>query len=401
MAARLERAVPVIPDRLYFVSRRAKTLEDTQQVAFINTDEMFEYQPFFTDFGPLNLGHLVAYCRLMDETLGREEGRRAVYHWTTFDPKRRANACYLLGAYAILRHGRTAEEAAALFRTLSPPVTPFRDAAVGPNMFPLQLAEVLRGVHRAMTQGWVDVATFDVDKYLYLERVEHGDINWVVPGKVLAFSGPLPTRTVFGSAYTLTPEDYIDYFKANNVTAVVRLNKRMYDARRFEKNGIRHFDLIFTDGGIPSMAQVTSFLRIVESEPGAVAVHCKAGLGRTGTMICSYLIYKYHFTAPEAISWNRICRPGSVIGQQQQYLVSERPRQTLVGGLPVGPGQRMPTLSGVRCLTADSTNSQRALMSTASKQQIRRTAGGSATQSQVRSAAVTTTSTAARKPRAK
>ncbi len=45
-----------------------------------------------------------------------------------------------------------------------------------------------------------------------------------------------------------------------------------------------------------------------------------AGLGRTGTLIGAYLMKHYKFTAAEAIAWLRICRPGSVIGPQQNYL---------------------------------------------------------------------------------
>ncbi|EEB87757.1 hypothetical protein MPER_14765, partial [Moniliophthora perniciosa FA553] len=47
---------------------------------------------------------------------------------------------------------------------------------------------------------------------------------------------------------------------------------------------------------------------------------CKAGLGRTGTLIGAYLVWKYGFTANEAIAFMRIVRPGSVVGPQQQYL---------------------------------------------------------------------------------
>lgn len=49
-------------------------------------------------------------------------------------------------------------------------------------------------------------------------------------------------------------------------------------------------------------------------------MQCKAGLGRTGTLIGAYLIWKYGFTANEAIAFMRIVRPGSVVGPQQQYL---------------------------------------------------------------------------------
>ena len=43
-------------------------------------------------------------------------------------------------------------------------------------------------------------------------------------------------------------------------------------------------------------------------------------MGRTGTLIGAYLIWKYGFTATEAIAFMRIVRPGSVVGPQQQYM---------------------------------------------------------------------------------
>ena len=45
-----------------------------------------------------------------------------------------------------------------------------------------------------------------------------------------------------------------------------------------------------------------------------------AGLGRTGTLIALYMMKHYKFTAAESIAWIRICRPGSVIGPQQNFL---------------------------------------------------------------------------------
>ena len=51
-------------------------------------------------------------------------------------------------------------------------------------------------------------------------------------------------------------------------------------------------------------------------------MHCKAGLGRTGVLICAYLIKHHGFAPEEAIGYIRICRPGSVIGPQQKFLLS-------------------------------------------------------------------------------
>lgn len=58
----------------------------------------------------------------------------------------------------------------------------------------------------------------------------------------------------------------------------------------------------------------------MEETTGAIAVHCKAGLGRTGTCIGCYMMKHFRVTAEEIIGWLRIVRPGSIIGPQQQYM---------------------------------------------------------------------------------
>ena len=71
-------------------------------------------------------------------------------------------------------------------------------------------------------------------------------------------------------------------------------------------------------------AVITTFMGICEKEikygGGAIAVHCRAGLGRTGTLIGIYIMQKYLFEAKALIGWMRIARPGSVIGPQQDFL---------------------------------------------------------------------------------
>ena len=49
--------------------------------------------------------------------------------------------------------------------------------------------------------------------------------------------------------------------------------------------GIRHIWLPFEDGGCPSVEIILRFLKAVESAPGAFAVHCRSGLGRTATQL--------------------------------------------------------------------------------------------------------------------
>ena len=150
-------------------------------------------------------------------------------------------------------------------------------------------------------------------------------MNWIIKDRVLAFAGPSYRKNVSPEGYcTLSPTDYVPYFRRKNVGLVVRLNKKNYDETEFINAGINHFEQFYTDGSCPTMTIlrriVQSFETLVPNNCTAFAVHCKAGLGRTGTCIGAWMMKHYKMTAKDVIGWMRICRPGMVIGPQQQFL---------------------------------------------------------------------------------
>lgn len=97
------------------------------------------------------------------------------------------------------------------------------------------------------------------------------------------------------------PEAYFAYFRQNDITAVVRLNRKLYDGRRFENAGFEHHDLFFLDGTTPSDLIVRRFLHVCESTEGAVAVHCKGG--SSGGF---FVLFVFSFFAPGKMMENHI-----------------------------------------------------------------------------------------------
>ena len=57
--------------------------------------------------------------------------------------------------------------------------------------------------------------------------MQNGDLNWILPGKLLAFAGPTAVAKVLWGYRTFTPEDYWGYFREHGVSAVVRLNNKV------------------------------------------------------------------------------------------------------------------------------------------------------------------------------
>lgn len=133
--------------------------------------------------------------------------------------------------------------------------------------------------------GWYDYSTFDINEYDNMHNIFKTDMHWIIPKKLLAFPGPSSTRYSPEGIQTHVPEDYIEIFKKIGIKLVIRLNKKQYARERFTKHGIDHQELFFLDGSCPDDNIINKFLEMCEKEDGQVAVHCKAGLGRTGVLI--------------------------------------------------------------------------------------------------------------------
>lgn len=95
-----------------------------------------------------------------------------------------------MGCFMIINLKKSAEDAWKVFAPYHAKFVPYRDATMGTCSYKCTVLDCLRGLEYAIRLGWYNYSTFNVQEYQHYEKVENGDLNWIVPNKFIAFSGP-------------------------------------------------------------------------------------------------------------------------------------------------------------------------------------------------------------------
>ena len=134
------------------------------------------------------------------------------------------------------------------------------------------------------------------------------NFSWVIPDKLAGSMGPVH-------------EEELVYLKDQGIGAIVRM-----EPRTISGDGVGMADLgeYVPDMHPPTFPQVDRMIDFIQNQIAnevPVAVSCRAGMGRTGTVLACYLVYIGCNNARDAIEHLRTLRPGSLESPSQQDFV--------------------------------------------------------------------------------
>ncbi|XP_066966573.1 protein tyrosine phosphatase domain-containing protein 1-like isoform X2 [Macrobrachium rosenbergii] len=155
--------------------------------------------------------------------------------------------------------------------------------------------------------------------------------HWVTPG-ILAMARP--------NTDIMQKKDIVGQFLKHDIKTIINLQIAgehascgaplcesgfSYEPSVFMENGIFYYNFGLKDYGEPTQGGLLDMVKVMAFalSEGKVAVHCHAGLGRTGVLIACYLVYALRVRASDAIRYVRMKRPNAVQTSGQIQVVQE------------------------------------------------------------------------------
>jgi atypical dual specificity phosphatase len=138
------------------------------------------------------------------------------------------------------------------------------------------------------------------------------NFSWLIEHKLAGVSQPWS-------------EDALTILKTQGVNALLSLTEEPISPELLSKVAMQAEHLPIADYTAPTITQVDQAIVTINSylnKGFPVAVHCAAGLGRTGTILACYLVWQ-GASAEAAVIRVRTQRPGSIETSEQEAVVNQ------------------------------------------------------------------------------
>ena len=286
--------IEVIKDQLYLTSQKQIMGGLSPFYFSIDQDKWFDYLPFYSDFGPLELRQINRFYVNIKNLI--KSNKTPIYFLTGTNKASMINSIFLASCFKMIYENLPPLDAFSPFQNIAKLIQPYRDASTIPSQYDLTILSCLKGLKKGIELGWFSPGSFNEDKCYFYEQVENGDMNWLIPGKLLAFASPYdPKQSEILGWKVTSPQELCPIFKEMKINHIVRLCNRLYDEQHFKRHGFKHSDLFFIDGTVPPPQIREQFLDIMETQD-IIALHCKAGLGRTYVSFYFFFAYEFEFS---------------------------------------------------------------------------------------------------------
>jgi atypical dual specificity phosphatase len=140
--------------------------------------------------------------------------------------------------------------------------------------------------------------------------------RWTIPGQLAGMEKP--------GSYSDLHDDLL-YLVQRGVVHVITLTERPLPEGALTRYGLVPYHLPIVDFSVPTLEQAVALCQHVAdalSRDESVVMHCLAGLGRTGTLLAAYQIWKGQ-SAGQAIQAVRRIEPGYIQSNEQEAFLHE------------------------------------------------------------------------------